>query len=671
MPRFIQQILATRLHPFPTLVRPLFSFPGIPPRFRLLRHLLTFYCLYAFFIRLALTIRSWPQIDHTPLVLGGIFGIGLYYDLVSGLYAAIPFVLSLMVMPQSLFASRRLRLLLYPFFFSCLYLMGFSALAEWFFWEEFGVRFNFIAVDYLVYTQEVLGNIRESYPVPLLLSVVLAVTLALSVAGRRRVHAALLAEELRGCLPGRFAGRLVAGLFFLLLPFLSFLATDNTVAHVFSNRYEQELAGNGLYQLFAAFRHNSLDYGTFYRTLDEKTVYTSLHGLLRTESSSFLHGTGADLSRSVVAPGPEKRYNVVLVMMESMSAEFLDVFGNSQGLTPNLDRLARQGLLFNRFYATGTRTVRGMEAVTLSTPPTPGHSIVKRPDNSNMFSMGFIFRDKGYDTRFLYGGYGYFDNMNAFFSGNGFEVIDRSDLDAGEISFANIWGACDEDILHRTVREIDRSHAQGKPFFGYVMTTSNHRPFTYPAGRIDIPSGTGREGGVKYADYAIGAFLDEARHHPWFSDTVFVFVADHCAGSAGRLDMPVYRYRIPLIVYAPGLVAPGVNDSLASQVDLAPTLFGLLHWSYPSKFFGKDILAADFTPRAFISTYQELGYLKGDNLTILDVRQQMRQYKVLRETAQDATQEERTNDEKQGREAIAYYQGASLLDKKRLNRWRN
>ncbi|MGC4074575.1 MAG: sulfatase-like hydrolase/transferase [Nibricoccus sp.] len=114
------------------------------------------------------------------------------------------------------------------------------------------------------------------------------------------------------------------------------------------------------------------------------------------------------------------------------------------------------------------------------------------------------------------------------------------------------------------------------------MTTSNHRPFTYPDGRIDLPSKiSGRAGAVKYTDYAIGKFLREAENKPWFKNTVFVIVADHCASVAGKAELAVKNYHIPLVIYAPGgQIAPGRVEDLTSQVDYAPTLLGLLNWSY-------------------------------------------------------------------------------------------
>lgn len=180
--------------------------------------------------------------------------------------------------------------------------------------------------------------------------------------------------------------------------------------------------------------------------------------------------------------------------------------------------------------------MRGLEAVSTSIPPLPGMSILRQEGNEHLQTIGSIFRDKGYDLKWIYGGYGYFDNMNYFFGNNGFQVLDRNSMDDSEVTHSTIWGVCDEDLFRRAVREADESFKSGSPFLQVVFTTSNHRPYTYPEGRIDIPSHTGRMGAVKYADYAVGAFVEEARSKPWFENTLFVFVADHGAGSARETD---------------------------------------------------------------------------------------------------------------------------------------
>jgi phosphoglycerol transferase MdoB-like AlkP superfamily enzyme len=322
-------------------------------------------------------------------------------------------------------------------------------------------------------------------------------------------------------------------------------------------------------------------------------------------------------------------------------------------------------------YASGTRTVRGMEALSLSLPPIPGQSILRRSGCEGLCTLGSVLSSQGYENRFIYGGNGFFDNMGYFFRNNGYEVVD---LPVAEerglpVSFANAWGACDEDAFGWSMAEADRAHAEGRPFHHFVMTTSNHRPFTWPAGVID-PRLQDREGGVAYADYAVGRFIERARSRPWFKDTVFVFVADHCASVAGRRELEIRKYEIPLFVWSPGNVAPRKVDLMMSQVDFAPTLLGLLGVPHESSFLGFDVLSPGYRPRAFISNYQKVAVLRGDGkLTVLKPTRQVAQYH-----ANLATGELRplpARDEDAVAEAIDYYQGAyELFEQHRLGQAR-
>jgi phosphoglycerol transferase MdoB-like AlkP superfamily enzyme len=270
-----------------------------------------------------------------------------------------------------------------------------------------------------------------------------------------------------------------------------------------------------------------------------------------------------------------------------------------------------------------------------------------------LFNIGTVFKREGYDINFIFGGYSYFDNLQNYFSGNGYNILDRNHLGAGEISFANIWGVADEDILIKSLELADQSYKEGKPFFSLIMTTSNHRPYTFPEGRIDLPSGGGRNAAVKYTDYAIAHFLNLAKTHPWFDNTIFVITADHCASSAGKTDLPINKYHIPLLIYAPKLLKPQIIDSLASQIDIAPTVFGILDFSYDSKFFGQDVLQSP-PNRAFISTYQLLGFMKNDYLVILSPNSLPKSYKL------EGSKRTETNNPPANivEEAISFYQTA-------------
>jgi len=599
-----------------------------------------------FGVRLTLALRVRSEAADSLWGFLTPFLIGAWFDLAVFSVCAVPVVIWWLAAPQNLKGGRldRYATLAGATFFLVFCLV--AAVGEHLFWSEFGTRFNFIAVDYLIYTREVVQNIWQSYPIGKLFGALLAFAGAGIFLARRQLFPKS---------DGAFIGaRWLPALAALLAPLVALSATPTSFAFSRGNAYASELSLNGIWALAHAFFNNEIDYRRFYKTLPQAAVAKRIETLLE-EKDALLASPGRDpLTRLIRRQGRMLRKNVMLVSMESMGADYLAHFGNRGNLTPNLDRLASEGLLFTKLLATGTRTVRGLEALTLSVPPTPGQSILRRPNNAELFTIGDVFRDRGYDTRFLYGGYGYFDNMNAFYAGNGFEVIDRTSLSADEIHFENVWGVSDEDLFQRVIKEADRSFAAGRPFFQLVMTTSNHRPFTYPNGVIDIFSKTGRLGGVKYADHAIGRFVETARRKPWFRDTLFVFVADHTAGTGGKIELDPTRYHIPLIFYAPDFIAPSTHDGLTSQIDVAPILLGLLNVSYVSRFYGRDVLHdKDAQPRAFISTYEKVALVRGDSTLLLAPRQTVAAYVGL-------TRSKRANiDPELEADAIAYFQAAS------------
>jgi phosphoglycerol transferase MdoB-like AlkP superfamily enzyme len=612
----------------------------------------------SFLTRTMLLVASAAEVPFTIFNILGLYGIGLFYDLVNATYFIIPLVLFLWFMPARWFNTQWNLWLIYTLFF--LFTLGliFNAVSEWFFWDEFNTRYNFIAVDYLVYTTEVVGNIRQSYPIEWIITVELLLAVAITIMLRKPIQ--LGAQH-----SIRFGQRSAWALALLVLPVICFFLVNNKIKQFSYNAYVNELAGNGLYELFSAYRNNELDYDTFYNKIDTDSAFADMRAMIMTPEADSLAEYPLSIERKIHNPGPEKRLNVVLISVESFSADFMGTFGNTKNITPRLDSLVQHSLLFTKVYATGTRTVRGLEALSIAVPPTPGQSIVRRPNNEDLFSLGKVFNSKGYESKYIYGGYGYFDNMNAYFDGNGYTVVDRLALKEEEIDYENVWGVADENLFTLALREIDATVNTGKPVFAHVMTVSNHRPFTYPDGRIDIPSHTSRAGAVKYTDYAIDKFLNEARQKPWFDSTLFVVVADHCARSDGKSELPINKYHIPLLIYSPAHVSPGKMERLMSQIDLAPTLLGMLNFSYTSKFYGYDINKLEAgRERAFVSTYQSLGYLKQDTLIMLQPQQ--RTFTLIPNA--DGSALPVLENTKLMREAIVWYQTASYSFKNGLMR---
>lgn len=619
-------------------------------------------------------IDSWPEINHNVSDISKVYSIGLIYDLTFLFYFNSCIIIFLFSFPHKLYQKK--------FFYYCfqillaimLSIFLFSTIAEWFFWDEFNVRFNFIAVDYLIYGTEVIKNIKESYPFKTIIFLMFVSSGFILFFPRKKVYQCFIAE-----VSAKIKLLTLSTYFLLLILFGVFV---NQKPREFNpNNYIKELSSNGPYQFFFSYKNNKINYRQFYKIGEEVTLSPKLLELILKEdsidyrknyqlnddeklSSTLTQLTGQtetkkkfSIQRKIAPIAEAHKYNVILISVESLSASFLKKYGNQKNITPYLDQILETSLSFNNFYATGTRTVRGLESISLAIPPTPGQAIVRRPDNKGFHSLGSVFNEQGYESVFFYGGNGYFDNMNDFFSGNGYRIIDKTDFKSDEKTFENAWGLADEDLFNRSLKEADLSYDKNQLFFYHIMTVSNHKPYSYPDNKIDIPSYASRDGAVKYTDYAIGKFMETAKTKPWYNKTMFVIVADHCASSAGKIGLDVNTYHIPFMIHCPSLVKPGEVSKLSSQIDIAPTILSLLNFKYTSYFFGDDILSNTFKERAFISNYQKMGYLKNNILCILSPQQLVEFYsydgkdmKLLK-----------TPNQKILDETMAYYQGADYI----------
>ncbi|WP_242691464.1 LTA synthase family protein [Desertivirga arenae] len=604
--------------------------------------------------------------DFSLFSLISTLGKGVVFDFGVSIFFSIIYALYLLALPKRWSKTKGNYIASYFLVFMMVLISIFSFFAELTFWQEFESRFNFIAVDYLIYTFEVINNINESYPLPILISSVVGVSVIVLLIFRKAFSRSFSSAE-------SFWQRLPISGAIILIAILYGTTINNKWAENSNNRYQGELAKAGVYSFFAAFKNNELDYEQFYSKVDNETAFNIIRKELQEPGAQFTADRESVLRK--ISHGKDlNKPNVIMITIESFSASFMERFGNKDHLTPNLDSLAGHSFIFSNMYATGTRTVRGMEALSLAVPPTPGNSIVRRPNNENLSTVGEIFRTKGYETSFFYGGDGYFDNMNQYFSSNGFNIVDRGrKINVGdtyktkrtiipdtEVHFENAWGICDGDLYNAVLKDADQKFKEGKHIYDFVMTTSNHRPFTYPDGKIDIPSKSGRDGAVKYTDYAIGEFLSKARTKPWFKNTVFIFVADHCASSAGKNEIDISKYHIPCMIYNLSAIHHDETSKMCSQIDLYPTLFHLLGWTYTSSLYGKDVLSPSYLPRAILGTYQKLAYLKKDSLVILSPQQQIETY-IYNGESNEQKPAEFSNAIKN--EAIAYYQSAYLLYK--------
>lgn len=587
------------------------------------------------------------------------FAAGALADLEVALWLSAPLFLFLAVLPERRLRSRGTRFLLALGLSLALAVTLFMGVAEFFFFQEFDGRFNFVAVDYLLYPNEVVGNIWQSYPTGWVLA-----GIGLAAAAGFLLFRRILRPSPR---PGGGGAHraMVPTLYAAALGLSAFVPSDR-VARFSADRVVNEIAGNGYHSFWSALLGQDAPYEGLYRSAGSAHAnFTRLRRLLSekaTDPSSFSPGSTL---RHIHPLRPPRRANVVLVLEESLGAEFVgELRAGAKTLTPELDALVPQGTFLTRAYSTGNRTIRALEATSASLPPLPGISIVRRKNSRNLFTLPEILKARGYRTLFVYGGRALFDGMGRYMRANGVErVVEQSDFPKD--TFRTAWGVCDEAIFDRALAEMDALHQSGQPFYTVILTVSNHRPFLYPTGRISAdPARRKRANAVQYADYALGRFVREARRRAFFDDTLFVFMGDHGARVYGAAKIPMPSYEVPILFFAPGFVPAGVRvPTLASAMDVPPTILGLLGVEYGSKFFGRDVLALDRTEgRAPLTHNNEIALLEGNYLAILGLRGSASLYRYDR-TAETLVPQSvaKPGNLSPIEDAVAYYEGADRL----------
>ena len=322
----------------------------------------------------------------------------------------------------------------------------------------------------------------------------------------------------------------------------------------------------------------------------------------------------------------DKPLNLVIIVEESLGAQYVGSLGG-RNLTPELDALAAQSWNFRQAYATGTRSVRGLEALIAGFPPTPSEAVLKLSGaQTGFFTLAELLGRHGYHSRFIYGGEAHFDNMRGFFLGNGFdEVVDRAAF--VDPVFVGSWGASDEDMFTQLDKEL--SEDTGRPTLTVAFSVSNHSPWEYPEGRIQ-PEGepASVENTVRYADWALGRFFQKARQSAYWDDTVFLVVADHDARAGGAALVPVRNFHIPAMVLGKG-IAPRQDERVVSQIDLPPTLLSLIGLDTQHPMPGHDLTLPHTGGRAMMQYGDNYGYLKDDRLVILEPDKPATQYTYL------------------------------------------
>jgi phosphoglycerol transferase MdoB-like AlkP superfamily enzyme len=616
--------------------------------------------------RLALLFQNYGELEGARWLLIFALPAGLIFDLVVAAWAFFPFGVFLLLMRDRWLASKGWYYGSLVVFFFLEFFLLYIGVVEYYFFGEYNARFNAVAVDYLVFPHEVLTNIWVSYPViPAVLGVG-AVVMAWTLSTRKPVK-----RSLRSATP--IKTRLIWFTAQVAVMIIGTSVVTPRYARISDNRIVNEITMNGIYAFADAMITNHLEWDRYYARIDEHAAVGRLRTLLTSPEVSFLQPADSlSIDRKITpAAGAPRPLNVVLILEESFGAQYVHSLNpNGPQLTPEFEKLAADGLLFTNSYATGNRTVRGMEATLLGLPPIPGQSIIRQESGHNVFSLPALLKSLGYQTLFLYGGYSYYDNMKDFALNNGIErVIDINDPEFATRTYSTLWGVCDEDLFNSSIPVFDSLQKQGRPFFSLMLTVSNHSPFGYPAGRIPEDPAMGlRDNAVKYADFALGKFFRDIKSHPFFDSTLFVILGDHGPRVFGPAEIPMNSYQIPILFYGPHVVPNGVRDGiLGSQLDVPPTIMGILNVPYHSQFFGDDLLKlAPEKGRAFLSLNRDVAMVRNNRMAVLGIHQ-TKELWLRDSTTGEFTSLDLTEDPDLVNDVIAYFQTASeFVDRRQL-----
>ncbi|MFZ6046955.1 LTA synthase family protein [Pseudomonas sp. CR3202] len=562
-------------------------------------------------LRVALLAYNSDQIGDSPAsVFVEAFYNGLRFDARVVVFACVPLLLSLLSVRAM--AARGLHRLWLTAFASLTLFLGISELD---FYREFHQRLNSLVFQYL---QEDLGTVASmiwnGFPVGrYLIAWALATALlylmfrGLDLASRPRARA--IAQSAATSASPWF-GRLAI---FMICLVVAVVAARGHLrqgpplrwgdAFTTDSMFANQLGLNGTLTLVDAAKANFSSHrdNAWKATLPEDEALASVREMLLTPNDKLVDADKAAIRRDFTPPaeGTLPIRNVVVILMESFAGRYVGALGNQDGITPYFDKLAKEGLLFDRFFSNGTHTHQGMFATMACFPNLPSFEYLMRtPEGAHQFSgLPQLLSTRDYNDLYVYNGNFQWDNQSGFFSNQGMtRFIGREDF-VNPVFMDKTWGVSDQDMFDRGAAELAKMPTD-KPFYALLQTLSNHTPYALPT---DLPvekvTGHGAHDehltAMRYADWALGQFFEKARKEPYFKDTLFVVVGDHGFGSDKQLtEMDLFRFNVPLLLIGPGVQEKfgTLNHNVATQIDIVPTIMGRLGGEVRHQCWGRDLL---------------------------------------------------------------------------------
>ncbi|HQE33801.1 MAG TPA: LTA synthase family protein [Flavobacterium alvei] len=592
-----------------------------------------------------------------------IFPIGLRMDLILLCYILFLPTLLICLFPDALL--KKIRVFFTIYFVLFLSLILFMELATPNFIGQYDTRPNQLFIEYLIYPKEVIQLLYKGYLLSIIATFII-ITAFIYVLIKRR-------KKLFGIVPSAYKTKLIL---FPLIAFLLFFGARSSLTSkrpinssnaIFSTDQLTNCMGlNSFYTVaFALYSiKNEGNSDKVYGKMNPDEAIARVKKYMNVSDNDFIDKEYPLLHNQYSDTLVAKPYNVVIILEESLGAEYVGCLGGLP-LTPEFDKLSKEGLLFTNLYCTGTRSVRGIEAVVTGFLPSPSESVVKLSNSqSDFYTIASLLKSKGYDTSFIYGGMDNFDNMGSFFNGNGFDnLIDEEHFDPKKSVFHATWGWSDEDVMKKA-NDYFRS-LKTKPFVSLIFSSSNHEPFEYPEGRIKLYDKQKNtvNNAMKYADYSIGKFFEMAKKEGYYKNTIFIVIADHNTRTYGKHLVPIHKFHIPALIIGPGFSKGEKYSKLCSQIDMQPTLLSKIGMNVITPMPGRNLfLLPENTKGRAIMQFNDINAFRVDNqVIIMQPNKDPLQFRVEKDTIFTPV----TLNKELAKDALAHVITASYLYKER------
>jgi phosphoglycerol transferase MdoB-like AlkP superfamily enzyme len=596
-------------------------------------------------LRVALFIYNTEQIGTaTSADFIEAFINGVRFDLRVSVFACLPLLLCLFSL-KAMAARRAQRVWLTVFASFCLFL----GVVELDFYREFHQRLNSLVFQYMSEDPQTVGSmIWYGFPVARYLLAWAFATLILKFVFKK--IDLYCRPAIATTITPRYAAPLAtpsllkrSGVFLLCL-IVGIVAARGTLrqgpplrwgdAFTTESMFANQLGLNGTLSLFnAAINHfSSHRSNTWKSKLETPDALTTVRKLLLTTFDKLVDTETAAIRRDFTPPTENTLpiRNVIVILMESFAGRYVGALGSDAAITPYFDELAKEGLLFDRYFSNGTHTHQGMFATMACFPNLPAFEYLMRmPEGSHKFSgLPQLLSARDYDDLYVYNGNFQWDNQSGFFSNQGMTKFIGRENFINPVFSDPTWGVSDQDMFDRAAEEL-QTHFGKKPFYALLQSLSNHVPYALPKNLpVEPVTGHGTLNlhltAMRYSDWALGQFFEKAKQLPYFNETLFVIVGDHGFATDKQLtEMDLFRFNVPLLLIGPGIQEKfgARRDTVGTQIDIVPTIMGRLGGEVRHQCWGRDLLNLPADDKGFgvikpSGSDQTVAILSGDHILI-------------------------------------------------------